>query len=68
MAATCWAPRSQGGGPELGPGSDAEEESDDRLIMRISNGKDQMPAFGGTLDDTQIQSIVQYLREVQQGG
>ncbi len=54
--------------PELGPGSDAEEESDDRLRLRITNGKDEMPAFGGTLDETQIQSIVEYLREVQQGG
>lgn len=54
--------------PELGPGSDAEEESDDRLSLRITDGKDEMPAFGGTLDETQIRLIVEYLREVQQGG
>jgi cytochrome c oxidase cbb3-type subunit 3 len=53
--------------PELGPGSDAEEESDDRLSLRITDGKDEMPAFGGTLDETQIRSIVEYLREVQHG-
>jgi cytochrome c oxidase cbb3-type subunit III len=68
--ATCHGLDLQGGevAPDLGPGSDAEEESDDRLILRITNGKDEMPAFGGTLDETQIQSIVEYLREVQQGG
>ena len=53
--------------PELGPGSDAAEESDDRLVLRITEGKDEMPAFGGTLDEAQIRLIVGYLREVQQG-
>jgi cbb3-type cytochrome c oxidase subunit III len=68
--ATCHGVDLQGGAvaPELGPGSDAEEESDDRLATRITNGKDEMPAFGGTLDEAQIQSIVEYLREAQQGG
>ena len=67
--ATCHGLDLQGGevAPELGPGSDAEEESDDRLRMRITNGKDEMPAFGGTLDEAQIRSIVEYLREAQQG-
>lgn len=68
--ASCHGLNLQGGevAPELGPGSDAEEESDDRLSLRITNGKDEMPAFGGTLDETQIQAIVEYLRKVQQGG
>jgi cytochrome c oxidase cbb3-type subunit 3 len=68
--ASCHGLDLQGGevAPDLGPGSDAEEESNDRLSLRITNGKDEMPAFGGTLDETQIQSIVEYLREVQQGG
>jgi cbb3-type cytochrome c oxidase subunit III len=68
--ATCHGVDLQGGAvaPELGPGSDAEEESDDRLALRITNGKDEMPAFGGTLDEAQIQSIVEYLREAQEGG
>jgi cbb3-type cytochrome c oxidase subunit III len=67
--ATCHGVDLRGGevAPELGPGSDAEEESDDRLVRRITNGEDEMPAFGGTLDETQIQAIVEYLREVQQG-
>ena len=67
--ATCHGVDLQGGevAPELGPGSDAEEESDDRLALRITNGKDEMPAFGGTLNQEQIRSIIEYLREAQQG-
>jgi mono/diheme cytochrome c family protein len=38
------------------------------LILRITEGKDEMPAFGGTLDEAQIRLIVGYIREVQQGG
>jgi mono/diheme cytochrome c family protein len=68
--ATCHGVDLQGGevAPALGPGSDAEEESDDRLALRVTNGKDEMPAFGGTLDEAQIRSIVEFLREAQQGG
>jgi cytochrome c oxidase cbb3-type subunit 3 len=54
--------------PDLGPGSDAEEESDSRLAKRIREGKEEMPAFGNILTDEQIQLIVDYLRQVQQGG
>lgn len=68
--AYCHGPNLTGGevAPELGPGSDASEESDDRLILRITEGKDEMPAFGGTLDEAQIRLIVRYIREVQQSG
>ncbi|MFQ5554302.1 MAG: c-type cytochrome [Acidimicrobiia bacterium] len=54
--------------PGLGAGSDAEEESDSRLARRIREGKDEMPSFGGTLGDEQIQLLVDYLREVQAAG
>ena len=65
--AACHGLDLQGGevAPELGPGSDAAEESDSRLTLRITEGKDVMPAFGGTLDEDQIRLIVEYLREVQ---
>lgn len=52
-------------GPALGPGSDAEEESDNRLAKRVREGKDEMPAFGTILTEDQIQLLVDYLREVQ---
>jgi mono/diheme cytochrome c family protein len=53
--------------PSLGPSSDAAEESDSRLESRIRNGKEQMPAFGGTLTPEQIQLVIQYLRSIQTG-
>ncbi len=53
--------------PDLGPGSDATEESDPRLTKQIREGEDEMPSFGGTLTDDQIQLIIEYLREVQEG-
>jgi mono/diheme cytochrome c family protein len=55
-------------GPSLGRGSDAEEESDARLARRIRNGADDMPRFGGTLPDEQIDLIIEYLREIQAQG
>ena len=54
-------------GPELGAGSDAEEESDSRLAKRIGTGKDEMPAFGNILTPEQISALVGYIRSVQQG-
>jgi cbb3-type cytochrome c oxidase subunit III len=55
-------------GPDLGPGSEAEEDSNSRLTKRITEGKDEMPAFGNILTDAQIELLVGYLRGVQAGG
>lgn len=67
--ASCHGVDLQGaeGIPSLGPRSEAAEEPDSRLETRISGGKDQMPAFGGTLTSEQIQLVIQYLRSVQSG-
>ncbi len=54
--------------PDLGPGSDAEEESDNRLAKRIREGKEEMPSFGNILTEEQIDLLVEYLREVQSDG
>jgi mono/diheme cytochrome c family protein len=51
--------------PDLGPGSDAVEESDQRLALQITQGDEEMPAFGGTLDENQIRLVVEFLREAQ---
>ncbi len=53
-------------GPDLGKGSDITEEPDEFIEKRIRRGKDEMPAFGNSLTDEQIQDIIDYLREVQQ--
>lgn len=38
--------------------------SDSDLALGISKGKDKMPAFGKTLSDDQIKSLVAYIREL----
>lgn len=48
--------------PALGPTSAALESSDVFLFGRISEGYQQMPRFGNTLSDAQIESIIAYLR------
>ncbi len=58
----------EGVAPDLGPGSEAVEESTARLIRQISDGGDDMPRFGGVLTPEQVEMIVVYLREVQSGG
>jgi mono/diheme cytochrome c family protein len=52
-------------GPPLGPGSDASFEDDAFLFERIHDGIDEMPAFGNVFTETQIDDIIDYLREVQ---
>lgn len=54
-------------GPDLGPGSDAEEENDSRLARQIREGGHGMPRFGGTLGEEQIQMLIDYIRQVQEG-
>lgn len=54
--------------PDLGPGSEAEEESDRRLVRRITEGEDEMPSFGNILTEDQIQLLVDYIRKAQEGG
>ncbi len=54
-------------GPDIGSGSDAHEDSDSRVALRIREGKETMPRFGRILTDEQIDIVVAYLREVQEG-
>ncbi|HEY6634046.1 MAG TPA: cytochrome c [Acidimicrobiia bacterium] len=58
---------SGGVGPALGPGSAAEGESDEFLEFTIVNGRGRMPSFESSLDDTQLDRLVGYIREVQNG-
>lgn len=68
--AYCHGPNLEGTelAPDLGPGSDAEEDSDSRLARQIAEGEDEMPAFGGVLSEDQISLVVEYLRHVQGEG
>lgn len=67
LCASCHAPDLSGNvGPALGPDSAASLLDDEVLAATISRGRgSRMPAFGQTLDDSQITRVVAYLREQQ---
>lgn len=50
--------------PSLASDSFALEENDEWLAARISEGQNEMPRFGRVLTDTQIASIIAFLRGV----
>lgn len=66
--ASCHGSSAEGGvGPALAAGSEAAEETDSRIIARIRDGKNAMPPFAGSLTDEQIELILEYLRESENG-
>lgn len=54
--------------PALGPGSNSVGETDEFLRFTIVKGRGRMPSFEQTLDDAQVDRLIDYIREVQQGG
>jgi mono/diheme cytochrome c family protein len=54
-------------GPDLGPGSEVADETDDFIEFTIIHGRGRMPSFSSTLDGAQIDRLVAYIREVQRG-
>ncbi len=54
-------------GPALGPGSHAAEEDDEYLEFTIVNGRGRMPSFESSLDEVQVDRLIAYIREVQNG-
>lgn len=68
LCARCHGADLSGGiAPALGPGSPSAEESDEFLEFSIMNGRGRMPSFSSTLDDAQLDRLVSYIREVQDG-
>lgn len=54
-----------GRGPQLGEGRVLESHPDiEDQIQLVTNGRDGMPAFEGTLSEAQIEAVVRYTREV----
>ena len=66
--AVCHGANGEGsaGRPALGAGSNAVELSDDQLRGAINVGPGAMPSFEGKLSAAQVDSLVQYLRELQE--
>ncbi|MCI0425313.1 MAG: cytochrome c [Actinobacteria bacterium] len=52
-------------GPSLGPGSEAEAQPDSFLELTILHGRGRMPSFSSTLDASQLERLIVYIREVQ---
>jgi mono/diheme cytochrome c family protein len=54
-------------GPALGPGSNSAEQPDSFIEFAIVNGKGSMPSFEASLNEGQVDLLVDYIREVQSG-
>ena len=69
LCANCHGDDLEGGpvGPALGPGSVSADLPDECLEFSIVNGRGSMPSFEQTLDDGQVDRLIDYIREVQQG-
>jgi dihydro-heme d1 dehydrogenase len=52
-------------GPSLGPGSLTAAETDEFLEFTIVHGRGRMPSFESSLDETQMDRLIAYIREVQ---
>lgn len=68
LCANCHAEDLSGGlGPALGPGSNSARQPDEFLELAIVRGRGSMPSFSSSLDSDQVDRLVGYLRQVQQG-
>jgi len=66
--AACHGSELEGGfGPPLDSTSEASELSDARYVLRITEGRGDMPAFGDQLTSDEIDEIIAYIRD-EQGG
>lgn len=54
-------------GPALGPGSDAATRPDRFLELTVLRGRGSMPSFSSSLNEEQLQRLIDYMREVQKG-
>lgn len=54
-------------GPSLGAGSEIADRDDDFLYAVITGGRGSMPAFGNTLDDEQVDRLIEFIRTEQRG-
>lgn len=64
--ASCHGAELEGGlGPALDRTSEAAELSDARYVLRITEGRGDMPAFGDKLTSAEIDEIISYIRDQQ---
>lgn len=53
-------------GPALDAGSNSASQPDEFLRLAILRGRGSMPSFSGSLEQGQVETLIGYLREVQQ--
>ena len=64
--ASCHGSGLEGGaGPALGRGSDAADEIDRRIRLRINDGRNDMPGFADKLSEEEVELLLGFLREQQ---
>ncbi len=67
LCANCHAEDLSGGlGPALGPRSNSSDLPDEFLEISIMSGRGRMPSFSSSLEDSQLQELIGYIRDVQQ--
>jgi mono/diheme cytochrome c family protein len=66
FATSCgWCHQSGGRAEGRGPKLAGTDKSDEYIINQIKKGKPPgMPAFGGSFNDTQINAILSYIRDL----
>jgi mono/diheme cytochrome c family protein len=68
LCANCHGDDLEGGiGPPLGPGSNSSDRPDSFLETTIEHGRGRMPSFESSLDEDQLDRLIDYIREVQGG-
>lgn len=68
LCSRCHGADLQGGiGPSLGPGSAVADATDEFIEFTVVHGRGRMPSFSSTLDQDQLDRLVAYIREVEQG-
>jgi mono/diheme cytochrome c family protein len=66
LCANCHGDTLQGGiGPQLGAGSDAASQPDEFLAVAITDGRGRMPSFQSSLDEDQVERLIDFIRREQ---
>ena len=64
---SCHTLADAGASGTIGPILDEAKPSYDLVVERVTNGKDPMPAFAGTLNDEQIANVAAYVVQATSG-
>lgn len=67
LCANCHGAQLEGGlGPALGWGSESATRPDEFLRVTITSGRGRMPSFSSSLDDSQLERLIGFIRQEQE--